>query len=147
VPLAEVRKRASRIERIDVLRDPANYASPSLEGRVTFRYKDHRDYTVGHGEYEFKIDFSGRGSDSVYVHTDSGLKALGLITSPNYNPLTVDSFLRPGRTAEPVVGQSVVLMNFHGTLCIITINEVQSEVNAVDYIPEHVTFTYKILME
>lgn len=145
VPLAEVRKRAARIERIDMLRDPSNYANPSLEGRVTFRHGDHRDFTVGHGEYEFKINFSGRGSNSVYVYNDSGLKALGLITSPNYDPLTVDSFLRPGRTAEPVVGQSVVLMNSHGALCIITIDEVQREINNVEYVPKHVTFTYKIL--
>jgi hypothetical protein len=145
VTLAEVRKRAARIERINALHDPANYASPALEGRVTFRHKDHQDFTVGHGEYKFKISFSGRGSDGVYVYTGSGLKAVGLITSPNYDPLTVDSFLRPGRTAEPVVGQSVVLMNSHGALCVITIDEVQKEVNGVEYIPEHVTFTYKIL--
>lgn len=147
LPLAEIRKRASRIERINALRDPGNYASPALEDRVTFRYRDHKDFTVGHGEYEFKINFSDRGSNSVYVYTDSGLKALGLITSPNYDPLTVDSFLTPGRTAEPVVGQSVVLMNSHGALCIITIDEVQNEVNTVKYIPGHVTFTYKILTE
>lgn len=145
VPLAEVRNRAVRIERIDVQRDPAKYASPALKGRVTFRYKDNRDFTVGHGDYEFKINFSGRGRDSVYVYIDSGLKAVGLITAPNYDPLTVESFLRPARTAEPVVGQSVVLLNSHGALCVITIDEVQPEVNAAEYIPEHVTFTYEIL--
>lgn len=143
--LAEVRKRAARIERIDTQRDPANYANPALTGRVTFRHRDNRDFTVGHGEYEFKINFSGRGHGSVYVYTDSGLKAVGLITATEYDPLTVDSFLTPARTAEPVVGQSVVIMNSHGALCVITIDEVQPEVNAAEYIPEHVTFTYKIL--
>lgn len=145
VPLAEVRKRASRIECIDMQRDPANYANPALEGIVTFRHRDNRDFTIGYGEYEFKINFSGRGHDSVYVYTDSGLKAVGLITMQNYDPLTVESFLMPGRTAEPIVGQSVVLMNSHGALCIITIDEVQREVNVVKYIPEHVKFSYKIL--
>ncbi len=59
--------------------------------------------------------------------------------------INVESFLAPGRTAEPCVGQSVVLMNSHGTLCVITINEVQHEVNTTEYIPEHVTFSYEIL--
>ncbi len=145
VPLAEVRKRAARIERIDALRDPGNYANPALEGRVTFKHNDHIDYTIGYGEYEFKIHFSSRSGNSVYVYKDSGLKAVGLITSPNYDPLTVDSYLRHGRTAEPVVGQSVVLMNAHGALCIITIDEVQSEVNEVAYVSAHVTFAYKVL--
>jgi hypothetical protein len=147
LPLSEVRKRSARIERINVQRDPANYANPALKGYVTFRHRDNRDFTVGYGEYEFKINFSGRGSDSVYVYTDSGLKAVGLITTPTYDPLTVESFLTPARTAEPIVGQSVVLMNSHGTLCVITINEVQREVNTIKYIPEHVTFTYEILIK
>jgi hypothetical protein len=146
VPLAEVRKRAARIERINVQRDHANYASPALKGRVTFRHRDNGDFTVGHGEYEFKLKFSGRGNDSVYVYTDSGLRAVGLITAPHYDPLTVESFLTPARTAEPVVGQSVVLMNSHGVLCVIKIDEVQREVNAAKYIPEHVTFSYEILI-
>lgn len=147
IPLAEVRKRAARMERIDTQRDPANYANPSLKGTVTFRHRDNRDFTVGHGEYEFKINFSGRGHDSVYVYIDSGLKAVGLITTQGYDPLTVESFLKPGRTAEPVVGQSVVLMNTQGALCIITIDEVQREVNTAEYVPEHVKFSYKILTE
>lgn len=146
VPLAEVRKRTARIERINAQREPANYVSPALKGRVTFRHRDNRDFTVGHGEYEFKINFSGKGSDSVYVYIDSGLKAVGLITASIYDPLTVESFLTPARTAEPIVGQSVVLMNSHGALCIITIDEVQPEVNATDYIPEHVTFSYEVVM-
>jgi hypothetical protein len=145
VPLVEVRKRATRVERIDTQRDPANYASPALKGNVTFRHGDHRDFTVGYGEYEFKINFSGRGSDSVYVYTDSGLKAVGVIRTPVYDPLTVESFLTPARTAEPVVGQSVVLMNSYGALCVITIDEVQREVNTSKYIPEHVKFSYEIL--
>ncbi len=145
VPLAEVRKRAARIERIDAQRDPANYSSPALKGRVTFRHGNNRDFTVGYGEYEFKINFSGRGNNSVYVYIDSGLKAVGLITAPNYDPLTVESFLTPARTAQPIVGQSVVLMNTHGELCVITIDEVQDEVNTTEYIPAHVTFVYEIL--
>lgn len=72
---------------------------------------------------------------------------MGLITTEKYERSSVESFLTPSRKAEPVVGQSVVLMNSHGVLCIIKIDEVQREVNTggVEYIPEHVTFSYEIL--
>lgn len=143
--LAEIRKRATRIERIDAQRDPAIYANPALRGRVTFRYKDHGHFKIGNGEYEFKIDFSGRTHNGVYVYTDSGLKAVGLMTASNYDPLAVSTFLTPARTAEPIVGQSVVCMNTHGVLCILTIEEVQQEVNSQTYVPPHVTFSYEVL--
>lgn len=143
--LAEVRKRAARIERIDAQRDPANYASPALKGRITFRHKDHGHFKVGSGEYEFKINFGGRSRNSVYVYIDSGLKAVGLITASSYDPHSVSTFLTPARTAEPIVGQSVVCMNIHGALCVVTIEEVQPEVNAQTYVSPHVTFSYEVL--
>lgn len=144
VPLSLVRKRAARLERTDARRDPALYANPALNGRVTFRYQDHAHYMVGHGEYEFKINFSGCSQNSVYVYRD-GLKAVGLITVPTFDPLTVESFLTPGRVVAPIVGQRAVLLNSYGILCVIAIDEVQREVNATEYLPEHVTFTYEIL--
>lgn len=146
IPLAEMRRRAARLERIDVLRDPGQYASPSLSGTATFRHGDHREYTIGYGEYEFKAQFSSRGQDSVYVYSDGGLKALGLITSGTYDPADVESFLRPARTAEPLVGQMVVLLNATGALCVLTIDEVQDEVNDEAYTPAHVTFSWDVLV-
>ena len=144
--LAEVRARAARIERIDAQRDPANYASPALQGRVTFKHNEHSHFRVGHGEYEFKISFSSRSHDSVYVYIDNGLKAVGLITAASYDPLSVSSFLTPARTAEPIVGQSVVCMNINGALCVIFIEEVQEEVNSQTYVAPHVTFSYQVLI-
>lgn len=143
--LAEVRKRAARIERIDAQRNPANYASPALEGRVTFRHKDYSHFKIGNGEYEFKIEFSSRSHNSVYIYTDSGLKAVGLITASSYDSLSLSTFLTPARTVEPIVGQSVVCMNSHGALCVLTIEEVQAEINAQAYVSPHVTFSYKVL--
>ncbi|WP_215762551.1 toll/interleukin-1 receptor domain-containing protein [Acetobacter sp. P1H12_c] len=143
--LAMVRKRAARIERIDAERDPANYASPALKGRVTFEYKKNGYYKIGNGEYEFKVTFSNCSGNSVYIYTDSGLKAIGLITASNYDPLSVEKFLTLSRTATPIVGQSVVCMNGHGALCVLTIDEVQPEVNASNFVPPHVTFSYEVL--
>jgi hypothetical protein len=143
--LADVRKRAARIEHIDAQRDSAMYASPALKGRATFRHNDNRGFKVGNGEYEFIINFGGRSHNSVYVYIDSGLKAVGLITASSYDPLFVSTFLTPARTAEPVVGQSVVCMNSHGALCVLTIEEVQPELNAHTYVSPHVTFSYEVL--
>lgn len=145
VPLAEVRRRAARLERVEAQRDPGNYASPALRGRVTFRHGDHHHYTIGHGEYEFRIHFSGRGANSVYVYTDSGLNSVGIITTQDYHLGDIEKYLTPGRTAKPIVGQDVALMNSHGALAIITIEEVQHEVNDIQYVAEHVTFSYVIL--
>lgn len=145
IPLSLIRTRAARLERIDARRDPAFYARPALDGSVIFHYGDHAHYTVGHGEYEFKISFSGCSDDSVFVYIDGGLKAVGLITVQSFDPISVDSFLTPGRFVTPSVGQKVVLLNHQGSLCVITIDEVQPEVNDAEYVPEHVAFTYKVL--
>lgn len=149
VPLSSVRKRAARLERVDALRDPGLYKDPALSGRVTFRYKSHSHYTVGNGEFEFKIKFGGRSADSMYVYVDAGLKAIGLIADPNFDLLTaksVEAHITPGRVVEPVIGQRVVLLNPHGVLCVIAIDGVQPEVNTKEYVPAHVTFTYEILV-
>ncbi|MFY1893588.1 toll/interleukin-1 receptor domain-containing protein [Achromobacter xylosoxidans] len=140
-------ERMARIERIDAMRDPANYASPALKDRITFPYKSHPYYKLGHGEYEFKVNFSDRGSTGVYVYTDSGLKALGLVPTSIIDPRTVDTFLRSGRFAEPDVGQSVVMMNTIGALCIMKIEAVQLEVNDPVHVPSAVTFSYEILTD
>lgn len=144
---AQYLERLARIERIDVMRDPANYANPALEGRVTFKYKEFKCYTLGYGEYEFKVEFSGRSSDEVYVYIDSGLKAIGLITNPNFDFGDAASFLLPGRTVEPRLGQMVVMMNSLGAMAIMKIEGIQEEVNAAKYTHPSVTFSYKILIE
>ncbi len=142
---AALLERMARIERIDAMRDPASYANPALEDRITFRHQDNQYYKLGNGEYEFKVSFSDHSSDAIYV-INSGLKAVGLITTPEYDPHTVDTFLRGGQYVTPVVGQRVVLMNLVGALCVMKIEAVQPEVNASIHIPPEVTFSYKILM-
>jgi hypothetical protein len=146
LPAALLLERTARIERIDAMRDPANYVSPAFEDRITFQYKDYAYYTLGHGEYEFKVKFSDRGFGSVYVYRDSGLKAIGLVTASNFDRHAVETFLRPGRTAEPNVGQSIVMMNELGALCVMNIEAVQAEVNTGTHVPATVTFSYQILV-
>lgn len=145
IPLSVHRQRTARLERIDILRDPAHYANPALYGSETFRFRDHAHYTVGNGEYQFKIKFSECSQNSVYLYIDGGLKAVGLITAPEFDPLTVDSFLTSGRVICPVVGQKAVLLNSDGVLCVITIDGVQREINSKNYVPALVKFSYEIL--
>jgi len=142
---AELRRRSARLERVDVMRDPGQYASPSLRGRTTFRHGDHAGYTIGHDEYKFVFQFSSRSPDSVYMRTDGGLEALGLVTTRDFDPATLDTFLRPGRLVQPKVGQKVVALNRHGVLCLITIEEIQHEMSVGPYTPGHVTFSWDVL--
>ncbi|RZK48094.1 MAG: hypothetical protein EOO99_11355 [Pedobacter sp.] len=142
---AELRKRAARLERIDVLRDPANYANPALKGNIKFYHNDNRCFTIGHGEYEFRISFSARSSTGVYVHRDSGLKAVGLIPTQENDLRFVYAFLTPSRSVEPDKGQSVVLMNADGNLCVITIEEVQYGSSSPEYVRSYVKFSYEVL--
>jgi len=140
-------ERLARIERIGVMRDPANYASAGLQGRVTFQHDAHTAYSVGHGEYKFSIMFSNLNVDSVAVYIDAGLKAVGLLPDAGFDPRTVASFLSSDRTAMPAVGQKVVLMNEVGSLCVITIEVVQQAISSPTFIPAAVTFAYKVLVE
>lgn len=139
-------ERMARLEQIAVRRDPSNFANPDLSGRVDFKFKDHPEYTVGHSEYQFKIKFSSRSQDSVYVLLNGGLNALGIVNSAAYDPETVGDFLRTGDHAEPTVGQKVVLQNAAGALCVIVIEAVQREVNAEYHVPASVTFSFEILV-
>ncbi|ELH9057149.1 toll/interleukin-1 receptor domain-containing protein [Escherichia coli] len=145
IPLPVYRQRIARLEHIDILRAPSRYANPALKGCEIFRFRDYSHYTVGNSEYQFKIVFSACSHDSVYIYIDCELKAIGLITSAEFNPQTVESFLTPGRSVNATVGQKVVLLNSYGVLCIVTIDNVQHEINTAEYVHPHVEFSYEIL--
>jgi hypothetical protein len=81
----------------------------------------------------------------VFTSIDGGLKAVGLITAAGFDPLTVNSFLTPGRYVTPAVGQKAVLLNTNGVLCVVTIDNVQREINSAEYVHPHVEFSYEIL--
>lgn len=144
-PLSVYRQRIARLEHIDILRAPSHYANPALKGREIFRFKAYAHYTVGNSEYQFKIVFSACSDNSVYLYIDGGLKAVGLITAADFDPLTVNSFLTPGRYVTPAVGQKAVLLNTNGVLCVVTIDNVQREINSAEYVHPHVEFSYEIL--
>lgn len=146
LPAAVLLERMARLERISALRDPANYANPATEDRITFAYKDNSHYKIGHGEYAFRLSFSSRTIDSVYMYRESELEAIGIVTNPNFEYSTVEKYLRQADHVEPVVGQSVVLMNLAGALCVIRIVGLEISRDSPVYSPATMTLTYKILI-
>ncbi|PPF38751.1 TIR domain-containing protein [Rathayibacter sp. AY1A3] len=146
IPLAVLKDRSVRLERIARLRDPGSWANPALSGREKFIYGDSPSgtFTIGAGEYRFELYVSSGGPDLVYVMKDP-IEAVGLITAPSWTPATIGSFIRPGRVARPVIGQSVVLMNKVGNLCVVTIEEIQEEVNGDPFVAAHIVFKYEVM--
>ncbi|WP_126268722.1 hypothetical protein [Corynebacterium alimapuense] len=111
-PIATLRERATRLEQQDLRTKPSQWRSPALAGEAHFEYGDatHNAFTWGFGDSEFGFNVSGCGSDSVYVYKD-GIKAVGVIRSGQTEDTGLAHHLTPGRTVNPRVGQSVVLMN------------------------------------
>lgn len=149
---AVIRERMARTERIDTLRDPGKWAFPELERtgiKFEYSYAPNKSVTLGYGQYEFKFMVSECGADSVYVYSDN-IKAVGILpfgTTTNTDAKTLSSYVLPNRTVTPVVGQSVVLLNQEGFLCIVKIIHVENESSESEYTPASITFDYRILLE
>lgn len=145
-PIATLRKRAARLERIDAERDPANWRSPALAGEVHFNYAKApgNAYWMGYGNFEFALEATAGGPGSIYVYADK-VKAIGLIRSPAVSPDELESHLTPGRSIMASQGRSVVLMNENGVLCHVEITRVQGEVIRPAYVEPSVDFRYEIM--
>lgn len=79
---AIIRERMYRVERIEVLRDPAHWHIPDASrANVVFDYGNTEDGTItlGVGAHEFKFTVGGGDKESVYVYRDR-LHAVGLIS-------------------------------------------------------------------
>lgn len=105
---------------------------------------------LGGGSYTFALRVSDRDETSIYVYRDP-VKEVGLIPlDTNIRKLTAtdaSEFLRFGRTVKPNNGQSVVLLNDAGKVCIVTIRSITPEKNEKTYSPASVTFDYHIFIE
>jgi hypothetical protein len=143
--LPVMKQRATRLEQIANLRDPPQWTSPGLIGDVHFKYGDYDrgTFKIGRGEYEFAVNVSGAGRDSVYFYRDE-IEAMGLAPSGTTAADNLASFLTPGRTVSPRVGQKVILMNKSGVLCTVVLTAVQDEINSHEYVAPYVNFSYTI---
>jgi hypothetical protein len=149
---ALIRKRMCRVEKVDTLRDPANWSLPDLEGfGIEFRYNDapRKSYSLGYGSYKFLLSVSSRGPDDVYVYDDH-IKAVGLISDSAPDKLDANgaySYITSGRDVRPCVGQRVVLLNQDGCVCVVRIAKIEQEVNGDTFVPARIFFDYEIFTE
>lgn len=139
--------RRVRLERVEALRDRGNYASPELKGQVKFAYLEFQDYAVGQGEHQFKIMFSAYDARGVRVYRDSNLHGIGLLPPKAVAREKLGDYLKGRRQVAASIGESVLLQNTAGLLCIIKILAVQEEVNADPLISAEVTFSYEIFAD
>lgn len=148
VPVASLRARAARLERVDSQRDPAHWSNPALTDEVHFEYAaaPRRSFRLGHADHAFVLEVSGRGHDSIYVLAEQ-IKAVGLLDSSIASTEELAAHIQPGRSVQPRQGQSVVLMNSHGALCRVDILKIQQEVNRRPYVAPYVDFRYEISMD
>lgn len=144
--VADCMRRSARIEKIDWMRDPSTWANPKVSDTVQFKYEDApgNSFKLGVGEYEFTLEVTSAGYDSVYVYSDK-IHSIGLVPEEHLESAPYDKRITPGRIIQPRERQGAILMNEYGHLCLVRINSVQPEVNDVDYIPPQIEFTYHIL--
>ncbi|MGO1523151.1 MAG: toll/interleukin-1 receptor domain-containing protein [Nesterenkonia sp.] len=146
-PIATLRQRATRLEQQDLRSEPSQWRSPNLEGEAHFEYLDApgNTFTWGIGDSEFGLHVSGCGNDSVYVYKDP-VRAVAVIRSKQADDTDLARHLTPGRTVTPRVGQSVVLMNKHGRLAIVSIIRVQREdTSGHEYVAPFVEFRWRVV--
>lgn len=148
VPVATLRARAARLERVDSQRDPAHWSNPAIEGEVHFEYAaaPRNSYSLGHAEYAFQLSVSGGDSSMVYVYADH-VKAVGLVDPSASSPDELAAAIQPGRVVRPRRGDSVVLMNENGLLCRVDIVRIQEELNTRRYVAPYIDFRYLILTD
>ncbi|WP_180814796.1 TIR domain-containing protein [Kocuria flava] len=141
-----LRERAARLERHTLRSDQTRWRNPSLSGEVHFPYEDapSNTYRWGYGEFEFAIDISPCGSDSVYVYRDP-MGAVGIIR-PDHAPVSdLASHLSPGRFVVAKVGETIVLMNAHGALSLVEIVGVQHQISGPPYVSPYLDFRYDVV--
>lgn len=148
-----IRKRMYRIERIDQLRDPSNWSLPFMIGNnIEFAFENapFNVITLGASTYKFDLSVSAASKNSIYIYADH-LKAIGLV--PTHVPiqsLTPDKaaeYLNTGRYEKPKIGDSVILLNKEGCICVLTIKNIITDETYGHHTSPSVIFDYKILTE
>lgn len=148
VSVATLRARAKRLETVSRERDPTSWASPATRGEVHFEYvrSPASVYTLGYGEFDFKLQVSSCDAHSVYVCNDY-VHAVGLNRTGETAHAELAAQLTPGRAVVAEVGQQVILQNQHGTLCLVDLLEAHREMTNPDYTPAFIRFRYQILLD
>ncbi|MCL1897855.1 MAG: toll/interleukin-1 receptor domain-containing protein, partial [Micrococcales bacterium] len=128
VDIATLRERARHLEVIDRERDPGSWSNPKCEDEIVFEYgkAPKSTYRLGGAQYSFAFTVSGRGADSIYVLSEY-IRAVGINRAKASGPPDLASQLTPGRLVVAKIGDEVILLNEHGTLCLVELLDVQRE--------------------
>lgn len=148
VTAALQRERCRRLETIDRQRDLASWSNPALEGEVHFLYDQSpgKTFTVGYGEYCFRLQFSAHDASSIYIYRDP-IHAVGINRSGVAETDELAAQLTPGRTAVAAVGEQMILQNAAGALCLVDLLAVQVETITPTYVPASIRFRYRIMTD
>lgn len=146
--ISTLRQRAARLERHALRTAPEQWRNPSLTGESHFEYDDApaKEFTFGFGERQFTLYVSGCGNDSVYVMKDP-IKAVGVIHLDQAPETELEAHLSAGRTVQAHEGQTVVLMNSHGSLAVVEIVKVQRGSTTTPYVAPYLDFRWRIVDE
>ncbi|MGO3358923.1 MAG: toll/interleukin-1 receptor domain-containing protein [Bifidobacterium crudilactis] len=148
VSAVTLRERGKRLEVIERQRDPNAWSTPATQGEIHFEYDraPNKTYSLGYGQFTFKLAVSGCGAKSVYVYKDP-IHAVGLNRSQAVSKSDLAAQLTPGRTVVMNVGQEAILQNQQGALCLIALLDCQQETTSPTYMPASIRFNYRILLD
>lgn len=143
--IATLRERSARLERHALQSSTALWRDPSLNGRTHFEYNKapHSEFTFGFGEQEFTLHVSECDSDSIYLYKDP-IKAVGVLRPESAPEDDLEAHLSSGRTVEPRKGETAVLMNKYGALCLVDILSVQRS-SSMPYAPPSIDFQWHVV--
>lgn len=143
-----LRARARRLEEIDVQRDPGNWRNPAMSGEERFVYPlaPLNTFTLGHGEYEFKLTVYERSPVTCQILNDYG-KAVGLAPGGRNDARNPASYLTPARIVDAKAHDSILLMNNEGALCWVDVVDIDGGQTDGEFRNPSITFRYQVFDE
>lgn len=102
--------------------------SVQSEGTARFNYiSNSNEYSFGTGVYEFRTNWSSRGSDSVYAYSD-GVKSIAW-APPSFkvDSIVLDDLDFSSRTRSVKVGENIIWVNSNGKILVTRILGITSE--------------------
>lgn len=143
--IATLRERSARLERHALQSSATRWRDPSLNGMTHFEYSEapHSEFTFGFGEQEFTLRVSEYDDDSIRLYKDP-IEAVGVLRPESAPEDDLAAHLSPGRTVEPRTGETAVLMNKYGALCLVKILSVRQS-SSMPYVAPSVDFQWQVV--
>ncbi|WP_169456803.1 toll/interleukin-1 receptor domain-containing protein [Corynebacterium terpenotabidum] len=143
--IATLRERSARLERHALQSSTTRWRDPSLSGKEHFEYSEapRGEFTFGFGEQEFTLHVSECGDDSIYLYKDP-IEAVGVLRPEAAPEDDLAAHLSSGRTVEPRTGETAVLMNKYGALCLVEFLSVRRS-SSSPYVAPSIDFQWQVV--